>query len=65
MEIDKFIDLVAEMRTAQKNYFSSRSPYALSKSKRLECDVDRALAELSDVGSDKPHKDNAKQLSLF
>lgn len=47
----EFIDLVAEMRHAQKEYFRSKSKPALAKSKRLEKRVDRRLLELKGVVS--------------
>jgi hypothetical protein len=38
-------NLVAEMRTAQKEYFRTRSSGALDKSKSLEKQVDAAVKE--------------------
>lgn len=43
-----FIDKVAEMREAQKNYFRLRTGLWLSKSKALEREVDRMIAEAKD-----------------
>lgn len=40
MTYEAFIKLVDSMRTAQKEYFKSRSAASLSKSKRLEREVD-------------------------
>ncbi len=40
---DKFVRMVEQMRTAQKSYFSTRSPQALEKSKQLEREVDRTI----------------------
>lgn len=39
-------ELVAEMRTAQKEYFRTRSSSALERSKDLERKVDAACTEL-------------------
>ena len=41
----EFRKLVSEMRHAQKNYFRTRSGDALDKSKRLERQVDKELAD--------------------
>ena len=40
----EFIELVRRMREAQREYFRSRSSEALTESKRLERQVDTALA---------------------
>jgi 6-pyruvoyl-tetrahydropterin synthase len=40
---DKFVILVKEMRTAQKEYFRTRDKGLLNKSKRLEKEVDEAI----------------------
>lgn len=45
MRVDKFVALVASMRTAQKDYFKNRLQLELIKSKRLESEVDTALRE--------------------
>lgn len=47
MTFDEFRALVAEMRSAQKEYFRTRSAAALSRSKKLERDVDQALLRLA------------------
>jgi len=39
-----FIELVRQMRQAQRAYFRDRSPAALARSKELERAVDRAIA---------------------
>lgn len=40
----KFIELVAKMRDAQKEYFRTRTPEALKWSKTLEGKVDHVIA---------------------
>jgi len=45
MNYSEFRSLVNAMRVAQKRYFKERSGDALSESKRLEHQVDKALAE--------------------
>jgi len=42
---EEIIELVKQMRIAQKEYFSSRSGASLSKSKNLERAVDHAISE--------------------
>ncbi len=49
MQTIQFVDLVARMRTAQKEYFRTRSKEALVESKRLERSVDMYInAKLQD-----------------
>lgn len=42
----KILELVKEMRKAQKEYFASHSYEALRKSKALETQVDKELADM-------------------
>ncbi len=42
----EFIELVEQMRTAQKNYFKTRSKDVLIESKALERQVDAAIVQL-------------------
>ena len=56
MEIKKFVELVAQMRAAQKAYFRTRNYNDLDNSKLLERQVDNALRSISE---------NDNQLSLF
>ena len=42
---EALIDLAKRMRKAQKEYFRTRSSAALSESKRLEREFDKALEE--------------------
>lgn len=50
MDPKAFVDLVAEMRAAQKRWFSkeTRTQEILDESRRLERAVDRAIAEMRD-----------------
>jgi len=41
--MEQFIELVTSMRTSQKEYFRTRSPDALTRSKTLEKQVDNYL----------------------
>lgn len=43
--MNKFIELVREMRNAQKEYFKTRDKSALLKSKELERKVDSFLTQ--------------------
>lgn len=45
MTTGEFADLVARMRSAQKSWFKFHLPSDLNTSKRLEKEVDAALAE--------------------
>lgn len=47
VDADKFRDLVAEMRNAQREYFRTRSSSALERAKSLEKRVDDELLEAS------------------
>ena len=47
MSPQQFIDLVCRMRTAQKQYFRTRSYADLDESKKLEREVDQALRDFS------------------
>lgn len=57
MPNNQFRDLVRDMRAAQREYFKTRSHFALQRSKELERQVD---AELK--ADDRP---NPKQPTLF
>lgn len=46
--LTEFRDLVEKMRHAQKEYFRTTSPAALSQAKSLEKQVDRELAKLAE-----------------
>lgn len=48
MKPKEFFDKVAEMRSAQKEYFRTRSPQALSESKRLEREIDAEIKRVKD-----------------
>ena len=45
--MEEFIILVEEMRSAQKEYFRTRSATSLNRSKQLEREVDTKIKELS------------------
>ena len=58
MTAGQFADIVAEMRTAQKCYFRTRSQKSLEKSKELEKNVDDIIAK-------REAMQKGKQLNLF
>lgn len=60
MNVQEFIDLVKEMRAAQKAYFKRQSPSNMLISMELERRVDKALAEKIKIPEDQP-----KQMDLF
>ena len=43
---DEFLDMVKQMRAAQKRYFKDRRPADVAASKRLEQEVDRTISLL-------------------
>lgn len=58
MNARDFFNLVEEMRKNQKDYFKTRSPESLRKSKELEKQVDDEIARVVKIMSDK-------QMNLF
>lgn len=48
MTHQQFIDLVCRMRSAQKQYFRTRTFADLEESKKLEREVDKALQEYNE-----------------
>lgn len=53
-QIKRFVELVAELRATQREYFATRSYNALKKSKSLESRVDTALVDLQNrLNNDK------------
>lgn len=60
--LDKFVDMVAAMRKAQKKYFVSRDTSALMMAKSLEKEVDKAVKEML-AGRSAP--ESPVQTSLF
>ena len=58
MTVGEFINIVKEMRKAQKEYFKTRSQASLTKSKELEKTVDKLLAE-------RENRNKPQQGSLF
>jgi len=63
MDLPEFVMKVRDMRTAQIEYFRSRDPLNLSRSKRLEKEVDAELQMLT--GQRPGEKDEVKHPTLF
>lgn len=59
MNARQFFDKVAEMRRLQKEYFKSKSPFVLDKSKKIEKEIDDEIKRVQAIESAK------KQKSLF
>lgn len=49
MNARQFFDKVSEMRSAQKEYIKFRCSTALTRSKKLEREVDTEIARVADV----------------
>ena len=49
MKARQFFDLVTKMRSAQKEYFKTRTPRALNESKALESQVDAEIKRVQDI----------------
>lgn len=65
MTYQEFLQLVEEMRTAQKTYFSNRTQNNLLTSKRLEKLVDNAIAEGKFYDANQAQESDAAQMDLF
>lgn len=66
MNMVEFVETVNRMRTAQRNYFKTRSREFLVLSKQLEGQVDQALVDLSTAETQSMQKDQGNvQLQLF
>lgn len=52
MTYAQFVAKVSEMRNAQKSYFRTRSAEFLNRSKSLEREVDKAVADFYDPQGD-------------
>ena len=59
MTYAQFVAKVSEMRNAQKSYFRTRSAAFLDKPKRLEREVDKAVADFYDPQGDLFQEGNA------
>lgn len=49
MNARQFFDKVVEMRRLQKEYFKSRSPFVLDKSKKIEKEIDNEIKRVQAI----------------
>lgn len=66
MNPKQFFDKVVEMRQAQREYFRTRMPDALQKSKKMEAEIDREIKRMQQIEKDRARAEAEKaQGSLF
>lgn len=62
----EFFDKVVELREAQREYFRTRLPEALRKSKAIEADIDREIKRVQQIQKDRERAEAERlQGSLF
>lgn len=49
MNAEQFFKKVAYMRSLQKEYFASRDPFVLRKSKAIEAEIDREIKRVNEI----------------
>ena len=54
MNAKQFFQLVSDMRAAQKEFFKTKSPSALSELKRLERAVDAEIQRVNEIVKGQP-----------
>lgn len=66
MNPKQFFDKVVELREAQREYFRTRMPEALRKSKAIEAEIDREIKRVQQIEKDRARAEADKaQGSLF
>lgn len=65
MEIIQYVELVARMRQAQRDYYQNRFTTLLQAAKQLERDVDRATAAMRAEMERVDQEKTAQQLALW
>lgn len=66
MNPKEFFDKVVELREAQREYFRTRLPEALRKSKAIEAEIDREIKRVQQIQKDRARAEAEKrQGSLF
>lgn len=66
MNPKEFYDKVVAMREAQKEYFRTRYPDSLKKSKALEAEIDKEIKRVQQIEKDRARAEAEKaQGSLF
>lgn len=62
----EFFDKVVELREAQREYFRTRLPEALRKSKAIEADIDREIKRVQQIQKERERAEAERlQGSLF
>ncbi len=66
MNAKQFFDKVVELRAAQREYFRTRLPDSLQKSKAIEAEIDREIKRVQQIEIDRARAEADKaQGSLF
>lgn len=66
MNPKEFFDKVVELREAQREYFRTRLPEALRKSKAIEAEIDREIKRVQQIQKERERAEAEKrQGSLF
>lgn len=66
MNPKQFFDKVVELRAAQREYFRTKLPEALRKSKAIEADIDREIRRVQQIEKDRARAEAERQQgSLF
>lgn len=66
MNPKQFFDKVVELREAQREYFRTRLPEVLRKSKAIEAEIDREIKRVQQIQKDRAIEEAKRQQgSLF
>lgn len=66
MNAKQFFDKVVELRAAQREYFRTRLPDSLRKSKAIEAEIDREIKRVQQIEKDRERAEAEKaQGTLF
>lgn len=66
MNAKQFFDKVVELRQTQREYFRTRLPEVLRKSKAIEADIDREIKRVQQIEKDRARAEAERQQgSLF
>nr|DAY69969.1 MAG TPA: hypothetical protein [Caudoviricetes sp.] len=66
MNAKQFFDKVVELRATQREYFRTRFPEVLRKSKAIEAEIDREIKRVQQIEKDRARAEAERQQgSLF
>jgi hypothetical protein len=66
MNAKQFFDKVVELRATQREYFRTRMPEVLRKSKAIEAEIDREIKRVQQIEKDRARAEAERQQgSLF